>query len=59
MHCILAQQRNVEEIKILLADLRQMFALFRAHGSWKRKQDDSVAIKADAAPNDSEQRVIR
>jgi hypothetical protein len=59
MYCILAQERNVAEMKVLLASLRQSFVFFRALCSWKRKEGDGVAIEFDTDPKDREPQVSK
>jgi hypothetical protein len=47
MYRIVTEEKNVEEIKAALVACHLDFTLFRGIGSWKGKEERSVAVELD------------
>jgi sugar phosphate isomerase/epimerase len=47
MYRILTEEKNVDEVKAILKSLGLDFTLFRALGSWRGKEENSLAIELD------------
>lgn len=50
MYRIVTEEKNVEGIKAALAAFDLDFTLFRGIGSWKGKEEQSVAVELDRIP---------
>lgn len=59
MYRIVTEDKNVEEIKEALAALDLDFTLFRGIGSWRGKEEQSVALEIDRISRETAEKIAR
>jgi hypothetical protein len=57
MYRIVTEEKNVEGIKAALAAFDLDFTLFRGVGSWRGKEEPSLAVELDRIPRETAEKV--
>jgi hypothetical protein len=59
MYRIVTEDKNVDEIKAVLVGFDLDFTLFRGIGSWRGKEEQSVAVELDRISREKAEMVAR